>query len=176
MIQVPETTVRPNWPRKSRKPHQGWRNGWGAALCLIGLSAWVTPAGAIQLVTQQEAALPPDRLPGLELRGSPTRRPRAVIVSPPPNAGVVKSPLNLKVRLQAYGGAKIDPDSIVVTYKKTPLIDVTQRIMPFISADGIEVPAAEVPPGIHEFRIMLKDKDGRIGGTDFNFQVGKPSD
>jgi hypothetical protein len=174
MTQVPETTVRPNRPPMSRKPHQGWRNRRGA-LCLIGLVASVTPAGAVQLVTEQEAALPPDRLPSLELRGSPTRRPRVVVVSPPPNAGVVKSPLGLKVKFQAYGGARIDPDSIVVTYKKTPLIDITQRIMPFISADGIEVPEAEVPPGTHEFRIELKDKDGRIGGMDFRFQVGKPS-
>jgi hypothetical protein len=90
-----------------------------------------------------------------------------------PSAGVMKSPLNLKVKLQAFGGAKIDPDSIVVTYKKTPMIDITQRIMPYISADGIEVPEAEVPPGLHEFRIELRDKEGRLGGTEFSFQIGK---
>ena len=149
------------------------RKAWRGTLCLMAFLTLVTPAGAIQLVTEQEAALPPDRLPGLVLRGSPTRRPSAVVVSPPPSAGVMKSPLNLKVKLQAFGGAKIDPDSIVVTYKKTPMIDITQRIMPFISADGIEVPEAEVPPGLHEFRIQLKDKDGRLGGTEFSFQVGK---
>jgi hypothetical protein len=96
-----------------------------------------------------------------------------VVVSPPPTAGVVRSPLSLKIRLRAFGGAKVDPDSIVVTYKKTPKIDITQRIMPFISADGIDVPDAEVPPGIHEFRIELKDNDGRLGATEFKFQVGK---
>jgi len=149
------------------------RKAWRGTLCLMGFLTLVTPAGAIQLVTEQEAALPPNHLPGLELRGSPTRRPSAVVVSPPPSAGVMKSPLNLKVKLQAFGGAKIDPDSIVVTYKKTPMIDITQRIMPFISADGIEVPEAEVPPGLHEFRIELKDKEGRLGGTEFSFQVGK---
>jgi hypothetical protein len=146
---------------------------WGGALCLAGLLAAATPAAAIQLVTEQEAALPPDRLPGLELRGSPTRRPSAVIVSPPPNAGVMKSPVSFKVKLQAHGGAKIDPDSIVVTYKKTPEIDITQRIMPFITADGIDVPDAEVPPGTHAFRIELKDNEGHVGAADFSFQVGK---
>ena len=138
--------------------------------CLIAFLALASPAGAIQLVTEQEAALPPDRLPGLMLRGSPTRRPSAVIVSPPPNAGVLKSPVSIKIKLQAHGGAKIDPDSIMVTYKKTPAIDITQRIMPFITADGIEVPDAEVPPGTHEFRIELKDNDGHLGGTEFSFQ------
>jgi hypothetical protein len=165
MMPMPINSARPNCSRGLR--------AWGGALALIGLLALARPAGAIQLVTEQEAALPPDHMPGLVLRGSPTRRPSAVVVSPPPNAGVVRSPLNLKVKLQAFGGAKIDPDSIVLTYRKTPKIDITQRIMPFISADGIEVPEAEVPPGIHEFRIELKDKDGRLGGTDFSFQVGK---
>ena len=93
--------------------------GWRVALGLIGVLALATPAGALQLVTEQEAALPSDHLPALELRGSPTRRPSAVVVSPPPNAGVVKSPLTFKIRLQAFGGSKVDPDSIVITYKKT---------------------------------------------------------
>jgi hypothetical protein len=165
MMQMPGNSARANW---SRPPLF-----WVGAVCLIGIVAPVTPAGAIQLVTEQEAALPPDRLPALDLRGSPTRRPSAVIVSPPPNAGVVKSPVSFKIKLQAHGGAKIDPDSIVVTYKKMPAIDITQRIMPFITADGISVPDAEVPPGTHEFRIRLKDNVGHEGGTDFSFQVGK---
>jgi hypothetical protein len=169
MMQKPRNSAPPSRVRRPR----GMRKGWPSALCLMGILTLVDPAGAIQLVTEQEAALPPDHLPGLVLRGSPTRRPSAVVVSPPPNAGQVKSPLSLKVKLQAFGGAKIDPDSVVVTYKKTPMIDITQRIMPFINADGIEVPEAEVPPGRHEFRIELKDKDGRLGGTDFSFQVGK---
>jgi hypothetical protein len=146
---------------------------WPGALCLIGLLALASPAHAIQLVTEQEAALPPDHLPPLDLRGSPTRRPSAVIVSPPPNAGVVQSPLHLKIKLEAHGGAKIDPDSIVLTYKKTPKIDLTQRIKPFITPEGIEVAGAEVPAGVHEFRIELKDREGRLGGAEFSFQVGR---
>jgi hypothetical protein len=30
---------------------------------------------------------------------------------------------------------------------------------------------AEVPPGKHQFWIELKDKDGRIGGGEFSFQI-----
>jgi hypothetical protein len=141
--------------------------------CCRQLFGVATPAGAMQLVTEQEAALPPNQLPALELRGSPTRRPNVTVVSPPLNAGVMKSPLVFKVKLQTFGGAKIDVDSIVVTYKKAPLIDITQRIAAFIKPDGIEIADAEVPPGTHAFRITLKDKDGRIGGADFSFQVAK---
>ena len=146
---------------------------WASALGLVGVLALAAPAHALQLVTEQEAALPPDRLPPLETRGSPTRRPSITIVSPAPNGGAVKSPLSLKVKLRAFGGAKIDPDSIVVNYKKTPMVNLTPRLAPFISADGIEVPDAEVPPGTHDFRIEVKDKDGRVGGADFSVQVVK---
>jgi hypothetical protein len=86
---------------------------------------------------------------------------------------VVRSPLALKVKLSAFGGARINPESIVVTYEKTPLIDITQRILPFISASGIDVPDAEVPAGVHDFRIEVKDSEGRLSRKEFTFQVGK---
>jgi hypothetical protein len=146
---------------------------WHVVLCLAALLMLATPAEAIQLVTPEEAALPPSHTPDLVRRGGPTRRPSIVIVSPPPEAGVVQSPLNLRVKLRAFGGAKIDPDSIVVTYEKSPLVDITQRITAFISADGIDVPDARVPPGLHEFRIQAKDNEGRLGIMDFSFQVGQ---
>jgi hypothetical protein len=145
----------------------------GAAACLGAIVATPSAANAFQLVTKDEAALPAGKVPALELRGSPTRRPNIVIVSPPPNAGLIHSPLDLKLHFQAFGGAEIDRDSIVITYLKQPAIDITQRITPFISASGIDVTQAEVPPGTHQFWIELKDKSGRVGATQFSFQVAK---
>jgi hypothetical protein len=144
-----------------------------AAACLAGLFAVATPARAFQLVTPAEAALPAGTVPALELRGSPTRRPNVIVVSPPPNAGLMHSPLDLKLQFRAFGGAEIDPNSVVVTYLKEPAIDITQRIMPFITAQGIDVSQADVPPGKHQFWVELKDKDGRIGGAEFSFQIAK---
>ena len=144
-----------------------------ALVCLAGLSAAATQADAFQLITPEEAALPAGPVPGLQLRGSPTRRPNVTIIWPSPAAGALQSPLNLKLQFRAFGGAVVDPNSVVVTYLKTPAIDITQRIMPFISADGINISQAEVPPGKHQFWIELKDNDGRIGGTEFTFQVVK---
>jgi hypothetical protein len=131
------------------------------------------PAIAFQLITPAEAALPAGRLPLIKLRGSPTRRPNVVIVFPPPYAGLIESPFDLKIQFHAYGGAEIDPASVVLTYLKEPAIDITQRIAPFITATGIEVLKAEVPPGRHDFWIELKDKDGRIGGGAFSFRVAQ---
>jgi len=140
--------------------------------CLALLTIAV-PAGALQLVTNQEASLPPDEMPKLTFRGSPTRRPTILLLAPAQGAGLVTSPLSLKIRFQAFGGSKINADTIVVTYIKSPAINLTPRLAPFIRADGIEVPDAEVPPGNHQFRIELKDMEGRIGGTVFSIQVAK---
>jgi hypothetical protein len=142
-------------------------------VCLVGWFAAAMPADAFQLITPEEAALPAGPVPDFQLRGSPTRRPNVVVISPRPAAGLQHSPLDLKLQFHAFGGAAIDLNSVVVTYLKDPAIDMTQRITPFISADGINISQAEVPPGKHQFWIELKDKDGRIGGTELSFQVAK---
>ncbi len=145
------------------------------ALCVAAVAvimlALTTPASAFDLVTPAEAALPPGQVPTLDLRGSPTRRPMVIVESPPQSAGQVHSPLDLKLQFRAFGGAAIDPNSVVVTYLKQPAIDMTQRLTPFITAQGIEIPQAQVPPGKHQFWIELKDNNGRIGGGEFAFQV-----
>jgi hypothetical protein len=144
-----------------------------AIAAIAGATAAEIPARAIQLVTEQEATLPASTAHPLELRGSPTRRPNVTVVSPPPNAGLIRSPFELKLRFRAFGGAMINPESVVVTYLKQPAIDITQRITPFITAEGIDVSQANVPPGLHQFWIELKDDEGRVGGGEFSFQVAK---
>lgn len=141
--------------------------------CMAGLVAAGTPARAFDLVTPAEAALPAATLPTLELRGSPTRRPAVVVVSPPPTAGQIHSPMDLKLQFRAFGGAAIDPSSVVITYVKQPAIDMTQRLTPYITAQGIDIAQAQVPPGKHQFWIELKDTQGRVGGGPFTFQVGQ---
>jgi hypothetical protein len=134
------------------------------AMVAVAYVALGAAANAMELITPQEAALPDD-LTGMR-RGGATRGPEIVFISPAPNAGLVKSPLNLRIRFKSHGGAKIDRDSVLLTYKKIPAIDMTQRLLPFIRADGIDVPNAEVPPGSHRIRIDVKDSDGRAN-TDY---------
>ena len=87
-----------------------------SVVCAGMVLSIVTAAGAFQLITEQEAALPDD-LTG-NRRGGPTRGPDIVFVSPKPEAGLLKSPLNLTIRFKAHGGARIDRDSVQITYKK----------------------------------------------------------
>ena len=140
-------------------------------MSILAVVLFGTTANAIQLVTVDEAALPDE--PILERRGSPTRRPEIMLLSPAPNAGLVRSPLTFKIRFKAHGGAVIDRDSILITYRKMPSVDLTQRMLPFIGSEGIEIPNANLPPGVHHFRAELKDADGRVGFGDFTIRVAK---
>jgi hypothetical protein len=78
-----------------------------------------------------------------------TRGPKIRVISPAPDAGVVRSPLNLLLKFETYGGAAIDPLSVKVSYLKAPAVNLTQRISTLVTPSGIEVHAAEVPPGTH---------------------------
>jgi len=146
---------------------------WCVAAGLALACAAAHPAEPVQLITPAEAALPAGAVPSFEVRGSPTRSPSITVNSPHPGGGAVYSPLDFKLTFRAYGGAKIDPDSVVVTYVKEPDIDITARIKPFLTADGIDIAQAEVPPGLHTFWIELKDTDGRSTGREVDFQVTK---
>jgi hypothetical protein len=81
----------------------------------------------------------------------------------------VRSPLHLQLKFQTFGGAKIDPASVKITYLKSPAVDLTSRVGPV--ADGIDLAAAEVPPGVHHIRVNVKDSDGRAGSASFALKV-----
>lgn len=144
-----------------------------AAACFAALPVLGNSANAFELITAVEAALPSIPTPVFELRGSPTRRPHIEIVSPPPGAGLMHSPITLKLLFEAFGGAKINPNSVLVTYLKQPSVDLTQRLKPFITAGGIDIVQADVPPGIHQLWIELKDQHGHVGGAPLTFQIAK---
>jgi len=143
------------------------------AASLTLLSAPTRSADPVQLITTAEAALPPGAVPSFEVRGSPTRLPSITVAAPHPGGGAVYSPLDFKLTFRAFGGAKIDPESVVLTYIKKPDIDITARIKSFITADGIDIAQAAVPPGQHQFWIEVKDTDGRTAGHEIDFQVLK---
>ena len=149
-----------------------WRSFAKISLYLLISGIFTPEARAFQLVTDQEATLPDD-LSGT-VRG-PTRGPDILIRSPSNNDSLVRSPVTLRIRFQAHGGAKIDRDSIVVTYKKLPPVDITQRIIGYIRDDGIGIEDAELPPGVHRFQITVSDADGRRATEFLTINVGKSS-
>jgi hypothetical protein len=120
------------------------------------------------LISEEEAKLPPPRGAVAADRRGITRGPKIELVA----AGEQShSPLHLQLRFESFGGAKIDPDSLKVTYLRTPNVDLTDRVKSFARASGLDIPDAELPPGDHMIRVDIKDSDGRIGSVSFVLKV-----
>jgi hypothetical protein len=149
---------------------RSWAQRIVRAAEICGTAFWLAAgdARAVVLITAQEAALP-DAV-GAQQRGV-TRGPKILVLSPAPDAGVVRSPVNLLLKFETYGGAAIDPLSVKVVYLKTPNINLTQRISTLVTSSGIEVRAAEVPPGTHHIKVEIKDNAGRTGSVIFPILV-----
>ncbi|MDO9562270.1 MAG: hypothetical protein Q7J60_11650 [Bradyrhizobium sp.] len=142
----------------------------GLAICVLtGLvTSQPAPAADVVLITTEEAKLPPPKgAIAMSARGV-TRGPKVQLVPP---AGAIRSPVRLQLKFQTYGGSTIDVDAVQATYLRTPNVDLTPRIKPFVNATGIDVPAAELPPGDHMVRIDIKDSDGRAATANFVLKV-----
>ena len=82
-----------------------------------------------------------------------------------------RSPMRLQLKFESFGGAKIDTDSLKVTYIKNPAVDLTPRLKPFVQPTGIDMPDAELPAGDHLIRVDVKDSDGRAATTSFTIKI-----
>jgi hypothetical protein len=122
-------------------------------------------AGTI-LITEHEASLPDGHF-GAVTRGI-TRGPSVELIEP---AETAHSPVHFQVRFQAFGGNKINLDTLHVSYLKSPEIDLMPRLMRFIQRSGIDIPDAEIPPGEHSIRIEVSDTEGRTRSSVFVFKV-----
>jgi len=125
-------------------------------------------ASATQLITDEEAKLPPPKGAVTADRRGILRGPKVDVILP---GDTVHSPMHLQLKFEAFGGAKIDPDSVKMTFLRTPNVDLTPRIKPFVQAAGIDIPDTELPPGEYTIRVDIKDSDGRIGTTSFVLKV-----
>ena len=149
--------------------------GWLCAKSAIAgvgfLLVLVVEARAVQLVTPAEAAYPDDPSRPAPNR-SPTAGPQIEVISPS-LSGLVSSPFRFRIKFIAHGGATINPDSITITYKKIPAVDITQRIKSYIIKSGVEVDIsdAELPAGTHPFLIDVKDSRERWAAPMF-FKIG----
>lgn len=141
-------------------------------IVLLGLAAagllFSEPSRATQLITEEEAKLPPPKGAVAADRRGILRGPKVEFVSPGES---VSSPMRLVLKFESFGGAKIDPDSVKMIFLRTPNVDLTPRVKPFVKADGINMQDAELPPGEYTVRVDIKDSDGRSGTTVFTLKV-----
>jgi hypothetical protein len=138
-----------------------------SAACLVS-SATIPVYAATVLITGEEAKLPPAKGAVATDRRGITRGPKIRYVD---ESEPIHSPMRFHITFESFGGAKIDPDSVRVTYLKTPNVDLTPRVRPFVQNVGIDMPDVELPAGDHLLRVDVKDSDGRAGSTSFVLKV-----
>jgi hypothetical protein len=127
-------------------------------------------AGALTLITEDEARLPPG--PSGMSRGGITLGPGIMVVTPVPDK-TVRAPFTMKVTFQPHGGSKIDASRVKVIYLKSPAVDLTTRLKAGITAAGINVTDATAPPGTHDIKIDVTDDAGRTKSAVVSFTVVK---
>ena len=139
---------------------------------IAGLTAlslmFAGPAGAATLITEHEAQLPAN---DAVIRSGIERGLDIIPIYPAPKSGAIQSPFGFRVKFEAHGNTKVDLDTLTIVYKRTPDIDLTARVKPFVRPDGIDMPNAEVPPGAHRIWIFIKDSVGHEGRADIHFDV-----
>lgn len=140
-----------------------------AIILTAGIAVVAIPASAgTILISAEEAKLPPPKgAVAVATRGI-TRGPKVAYLG---SSDTSQSPMRLQLRFESFGGAKIDTDSVKVTYVKNPAVDLTPRLKPFLQPTGIDMPDAELPSGDHLIRVDVKDSDGRAATTSFTLKI-----
>jgi len=120
-------------------------------------------AAPVVLITGGESALP--NAPASAEAANPRTRgmfrpPDIVQVSPAPNGTAMRAPFPFKIEFTPHHGSAVDVSTVKLTYMKIPPVDLTQRFRSYLSASGIFIPAAQLPPGVHTIRIEVADSDG----------------
>jgi hypothetical protein len=139
---------------------------------LSGALLLISSAVAETLIKESEAQLPVSPVTSLELRAI-TRGPGIRILSPDMASQKVTSPFPLRIAFEPHGGARIDLATVKVTYLRSSGIELLDRVRNGLSEKGIDIAAAEVPPGEHQIRISVQDSEGRQSNTMLYLNVAK---
>lgn len=160
------------------------RNGCGVLLLILGvLSAGVSFAAGdhsgdgLWLMTPDEAAMPaPDGHSGVSGgapfdigREVPNTGPSIEVVKPL-DGGQSQIPFEIVVNFSPRH-APVDISTVRVHVVKFVAINITKRVKPFISEEGIHIPDAKVPPGKYTVRVRVEDADGGRSVRNISLEV-----
>lgn len=146
------------------------------AVFLLALAGGVHAAGqdGFWLITPEEAATPPA---STEKRGQPfdagreppDNGPLIEVLKPVPGAPIAV-PLEIAVKFVPRS-APVDLSSLKVTVVKFIGIDITDRVRPFATPAGIQIPDAKLPSGEHTVRIAVADASGGVSRKQLTLTV-----
>jgi len=160
------------------------RNGCGVLLLILGaFSSGVCFAAGnhsddgVWLMTPDEAAMSaPDGYPGVRGgapfdigREVPNTGPSIEVITPL-DGGQSQVPFEIVVNFSPRH-APVDVSTVRVHVVKFVAINITKRVKPFISEQGIHIPDAKVPPGKYIVRVRVEDADGGRSVRNISLEV-----
>jgi len=142
------------------------------AVCgvLMAVSVQQVAAEELWFISPDEAAFAPAPEESLiRSRGLNTKGPKIDVLKPVEDTPQ-QSPLEILIRFYPNPAA-VNPESVKVQLVKFISIDITDRVKPYLSASGIEVKEATIPPGSHLVRVSVSDGEGETSSRDIELQV-----
>ncbi len=139
-----------------------------AFLLSLGAISLGTCAATLELLTREEAALPEARSFGFStsLRSDgPAIRVKDVEV------GEGQPSFPLEVGFATRAGGAVDLATLKMECLKSTTIDLTPRIKPYATTEGVRIANVSLPPGLYRFRVAIGDVNGRMSEKDFTVKV-----
>jgi hypothetical protein len=142
--------------------------GWARACLLAAVLAAALPAGAFNLVTQDEWGREQAQSELAEIRSLSHPAGPSIELLAPVLGKLVASPMDIHLVWQARDGAAVDTASLRIRYGRLG-IDVTARVLGAakVGPRGIEVKGAQLPGGEHRLVVEIADNLGRVAQQSF---------
>jgi hypothetical protein len=137
--------------------------------CSLGLTEAPPVEEDVWLITPEEAAAPPQP-PERPTRGIFDKGPLIELITPAETM-TVSVPVQIWIQFKSIR-APVDLETLRVTMGILASFNITERVRPYASADGIRIPNARMPSGKYHLRIRIGDTNGDITVKQFTVEVG----
>ncbi|MBI5058025.1 MAG: hypothetical protein HZB61_15555 [Nitrospirae bacterium] len=139
-------------------------------ISLFMLSNAFAGPDTLMLVTKEEGSLR-EAPAGLYEVGRPVNNgPDIKVVSPELN-DKNKPPVKLAVLFVPVEGKDVDLSKLKVEYLKFVTIDLTNRVLPYTTKEGIRIEKADLPSGKHTIKITVGDVSGGVTEQIFTMRL-----
>lgn len=125
---------------------------------------------AVNLLTEEEASLQEAKDFGFAAEDMPKDGPNIKVLSPDRDRDL-QSPFKLAVRFEPRPGSKVDLSTLRVECLKIITVDLTSRVRPYVTSNGINMENVKIPAGNHRIRVSVADTVGNVTVEIFNIRV-----
>lgn len=124
-----------------------------------GLCADVVVDKPVSLLTEEEAALAEGKVLGFA-EVLPKNGPSIKVLLPKLDSDL-HTPFKLHVQFIPREGSEVDLSTLKVEALKIINVNITARLLPYTSNDGIKMNHVTIPSGKHRIRVTILDTLGR---------------